>query len=408
LDIDVRYRPCAGDGRIRLVAVEKYPVFSLEIDADGALAAQRWIPRRQTALLLGGRRLPFPTDGRWHSIRLEYGAGHESISLDGRSWRVRAEPHLTTHSYGSFLLNPGRSHADLSIRRLRVQPWFPQAQARLDAGLEQGDFRKAFAQCRSILEFAIDPEIVSWAQETMARRVLPQVIRQDLDASLADARQRRMMASHPEMAEIRVSRATEADDDLPSTPPTFYIDLREVSVEDYASFIRYVERTRDHGKCHPAEPANKDHRPRGLSPTSSQNGSLPVHGVDWFDAYAYASWAGKRLPTMAEWQRAACGDNPAAYPWGRRFDPRKVNLSGRPVPVADLPDGRSPYGCYHMSGNVEEWCADRAVKDGVDQHPVCGGSWVSSSDKAKPSAVTFRPALDREPTFGFRCAQDPE
>ncbi len=126
---------------------------------------------------------------------------------------------------------------------------------------------------------------------------------------------------------------------------SYYIDTYEVSNEKYGQFMRATG--------HPAPAYWDDPRLNGPS--------QPVVGVNWFDAKAFCEWEGKRLPTEAEWEKAARGPDGLQYPWGNTFDSRNVNygkLHDATMPVDSLPSGTSPYGLHHMAGNVFEWVGD--------------------------------------------------
>ncbi|WKZ14131.1 MAG: formylglycine-generating enzyme family protein [Candidatus Jettenia caeni] len=88
----------------------------------------------------------------------------------------------------------------------------------------------------------------------------------------------------------------------------------------------------------------------------------PVVNISWYEAEAFAKWAGKRMPTEAEWEKAARGMDGRIYPWGNVFDKTKLNCAElkieKPTPVTQFPQGQSVCGCFDMAGNVWEWTAD--------------------------------------------------
>jgi len=138
---------------------------------------------------------------------------------------------------------------------------------------------------------------------------------------------------------------------------TFYIDRYEVTNAQYYEFLNYIKETNDHSKCRIDEPTNKDHTPFNWEEDYYNHPEYPVVRVDWFDACAYAAWAGKRLPTEAEWEKAARGTDERKWPWGNEWDPEKYN-TGDPEPIGSYEEGKSPYGCYDMAGSAAEWCSD--------------------------------------------------
>ena len=137
----------------------------------------------------------------------------------------------------------------------------------------------------------------------------------------------------------------------------FYIDKYEVTNAEYYEFLDYINKTKDHSKCREDEPINKNHQPHNWEKDYYSHPEFPVVRIDWYDACAYAAWAGKRLPTEAEWEKAARGTDERKWPWGSEWDPSKYNF-GDPEPVGSHEDGKSPYGCYDMAGSVAEWCTD--------------------------------------------------
>jgi formylglycine-generating enzyme required for sulfatase activity len=140
------------------------------------------------------------------------------------------------------------------------------------------------------------------------------------------------------------------------TVASFWLDRTEVTNEAYSACVRA-------GKCRPADPrvasrsrAGPDERFRGPR--------QPVVGVSWDDATAYCAFVGKRLPTEAEWERAARGDDGRTYPWGNEKPTPERAVYGRSFGVGSTDDvgthpaGRGPYGHEDLAGNVWEWTAD--------------------------------------------------
>jgi len=195
----------------------------------------------------------------------------------------------------------------------------------------------------------------------------------------------------------------------------FYIDKYEVTNRQYLAFLEAIKEDGDAAYAHPDQPAGKNHEPKDFGKAELQQPERPVVGIDWFDAYAYAHWAGKRLPTADEWERAARGPRGLHYPWGSE-DVIEGDLVRAHCRESQTPDkltlkpgstgsDLSPEGCYDMAGNVMEWTATldanknnlRVIKGGGFSVPksfcvTFGQSW------AKPDA--------RDVGLGFRCARD--
>ena len=196
---------------------------------------------------------------------------------------------------------------------------------------------------------------------------------------------------------------------------TFYIDKYEVTNLQYEQFIKATERRSPiHFKNRTYPEGKVDH---------------PVINVSWEDARDYCAWAGKRLPTDQEWEKAARGADGRTYPWGNAFDPHKANVPGRwkelgefgdTTPVGAFEAGKSPYGVYDLSGNVWEWTdswyqpypGNKVASENYGERykTLKGGSWFDCSFyQCGISAPAFNRAFfavrTKNDSFGFRCAK---
>lgn len=202
----------------------------------------------------------------------------------------------------------------------------------------------------------------------------------------------------------------------------FFIDRYPVTNAQYAEFLA-SENAVNHEGHHPDEPPGKDHTPDNLGALFTDP-DKPVVGIDWWDAYAYAAWAGKRLPTEAEWELASKGgvlQNP--YPWGMEEpDQTRANYSGyfgSTSPVGLFPLGISYHGVLDLAGNVWEWCWDWYDSDYYSQSPYTnprgpttgrlkvlrGGSWSSGAESLRSSNRSSAEPSRRANNIGFRCVR---
>jgi formylglycine-generating enzyme required for sulfatase activity len=192
----------------------------------------------------------------------------------------------------------------------------------------------------------------------------------------------------------------------------FAIDEALVTNRDYAAFLS------DSGYT-PLHPENFLRHWAAGAP-AKEILDHPVVYVDLTDARAYARWAGKRLPTEEEWQYAAQGTDGRIFPWGNEMDEHRCNTgrTGGTMPVKAFPNGRSPFGCFDMTGNVWQW-TESERSDGRTRFCVIrGGAWFNAVGsiwyvKGGPQPVDHATkyllmwaGLDRCSTIGFRCAVD--
>ena len=177
----------------------------------------------------------------------------------------------------------------------------------------------------------------------------------------------------------------------------YFIGVYEVTNAEYGSFLSEWRAGRVSESCEwPLLLGKPDHTPylAGDPRRASFDGDRkPVVGISWVDAYAFCAWVGGRLATEAEWEKAARGTDGRIFPWGNRFDPMRANVSESQnfgmVDVGTYPGGRSPYGCYDMTGNAAEWCLDSFEESFLRAMPV-----------SNPCLLERHPARDRRSQRG--------
>jgi iron(II)-dependent oxidoreductase len=189
----------------------------------------------------------------------------------------------------------------------------------------------------------------------------------------------------------------------------FYIDRHEVTIGAYRKFVAATR--------HELPALWTDYEMFGYPAPEDDH---PVVDVNWYDATAYCKWSGKRLPTEAEWEKAARGPDGRIWPWGDRFDPGFANTESRgrsfTTAVGALPKDVSPYGVYDMAGNAMEWTDSlyQTYPGGMKKVIVDerfrilrGGAWdLLGTPFSRAAHREYRLADLAQPDFGFRCAKD--
>ncbi len=227
-----------------------------------------------------------------------------------------------------------------------------------------------------------------------------------------------------------------SDTELPNATPShqiyldaYYIDETEVTNAQYYQFWMA-----NGGKQSEHTPISYGENFGMWPEIVDTKANYPVVGVSWYSAVAYAAWRGKRLPTEAEWEKAARGTDARQWPWGTPFSQRIKNQTAHAnvwnlkdgfatlAPVRHYSTGVSPYGAYDMAGNVWEWVADwysdtyyhrsdarnpKGPRIG-SRRVVRGGSWLNPERLASCSTRTGHYPAVGTSFIGFRLAKDGE
>jgi gamma-glutamyl hercynylcysteine S-oxide synthase len=227
----------------------------------------------------------------------------------------------------------------------------------------------------------------------------------------------------------------------------YYIDKHPVTNAQFREFLAAID-SEGHRYCHPDEPPAKDHASAHWRDPRFGADDMPVTGVDWYDAYAYANWAGKKLPTEQQWEKAARGTVGNRYPWGNEWTDGACNWFGESFrshvsnlaeweellrsfsadepreplrSVGSMPAGDSVYGVSEMAGNVWEWTRTNFyTRKDMDpffklRHPpefmnrpaafpvIRGGCFTSLPEMLRTYYRGKDLLTDRHCEIGFRC-----
>jgi iron(II)-dependent oxidoreductase len=195
----------------------------------------------------------------------------------------------------------------------------------------------------------------------------------------------------------------------------FYIDKYEVTNQQ---FLAFAEAT---GYLTDAEKKTEAHTWRTEFTPGKEN--YPVVWMSWYDANVYCQWTGKRLPTEAEWEKAARGDDVRLWPWGNDWDNTRLNIREgdrkTTTPVGNFADGASPYGVMDMAGNVWEWVKDwhspfyyqsgenrdPQGPDGGEDRVLRGGGFNNAIEDVRAANRHKGGMAGYAPDHGFRCAK---
>lgn len=203
----------------------------------------------------------------------------------------------------------------------------------------------------------------------------------------------------------------------------FYIDQYEVTQKDFAQFIQSneyqnIKHWSEAGQKWLEQQQDKT-KPEGWQLPTEEQEMLPVTNINFYEAEAYATWLGKRLPTSQEWEYAARGTDKRIYPWGNELSTQPYYANYRQLPKAkDGYAGLAPVQAFNqdcsafhvigMGGNASEWCSDTIKFEGSEREfqIVKGGSYMSQWFELYSSQKQAIQATERKAHIGFRCVKD--
>ena len=207
----------------------------------------------------------------------------------------------------------------------------------------------------------------------------------------------------------------------------YWLDRTEVSNAMFTSFLNSAGNRLEGGTnwLNPLNPLVWIYEKDGRWQTLPGKEKYPIVGVSWYGANAYCEWAGRHLPTEAQWEYAARGVDSRRFPWGNDDlncdHARFLGCGNTPIEVESLPLGSSPFGVFDLAGNVAEWVNDRYAADYYQQSPrlnptgpmngyyrvIRGGYWGSAYIALQTAHRDWAGADERSEGIGFRCALTP-
>ena len=211
-----------------------------------------------------------------------------------------------------------------------------------------------------------------------------------------------------------------SNDENDDAKPVHTVYLDAFYIDKYEIINALYKACADSGVC---QPLRSDSVTRPNYYGNPQFDNYPVIFVDWNMAMAYCEWRGARLPTEAEWEKAARGTDGRIFPWGEGIDKTFANYNdyvGDTTAVGSYEIGQSQYGVYDMAGNVWEWVADWYSEtyyqnspltdplgpDSGEYHVVRGGSWNYVVDVIRSAHRSKGDGTIAQGGLGFRCAKD--
>lgn len=393
--------------------------------------------------ITGAASLGCGAQGTWPVGSLQAGTGpYGAHDMIGNVWEWVADAYEVDYYARAPLVNPVNT-ADQPYRVLRGNSWYYSCPKLVSRASNRYRFKPGrwypyigFRCVMSdlVLDIATDMSWPTaglpddWIERNAAAREL------DGEAPFDVMPRPPEMILVPEGPFVRGSEHGDSDEVPVRTifQNAFLIDKYEVTVAQYRACVAS-------GRCAPPEKflgAQHTYEENLCNGRRSDRDNHPINCMRWWEADQFCQWAGKRLPTEAEWEKAARGTDGRRFPWGAQqanCDRAAIDDGGDGCgrestwPVGSFPEGVSPYGVMDMSGNVWEWVADWYARDyysmAPDKNPfngtrnraesappkvLRGGSWADQTEMIHRTAnrVQYNPNTHPDYTVGFRCAKD--